>query len=82
MVFRLILFGALLIFHSGLSNKKVEYPACTFNGIKLYGKVQFVENFPDIKIQFVTAFPDIKVEFVDVFPDIKVQVVDVFPGKP
>ncbi len=65
---------------------------CTFKGIPLHGKVQFVDAFPDIKIQYVTAFPDIKVKMVDafpddcgewkevdVFPDFKVQVVDAFP---
>ncbi|MFA4852071.1 MAG: hypothetical protein WC868_05920 [Bacteroidales bacterium] len=65
---------------------------CTFNGIKLYGKVQIVDVFPDIKVQIVDVFPDLKVQvvdvfpdecgkwqFVDVFPDFKVQFVDVFP---
>jgi hypothetical protein len=65
---------------------------CTFNGIKLYGKVQVVDAFPDIKVQVVDAFPDLKVQvvdvfpdecgkwqFVDVFPDFKVQFVDAFP---
>ncbi len=65
---------------------------CTFNGFKLYGKVKFVESFPDIKIKFVKSFPDLKVKFVDSFadecgeweivesfPDIKVQVVESFP---
>jgi len=65
---------------------------CEWKGIKLYGKVQFVESFPDIKIQFVESFPDIKVEFVSSFPDkcgkwqevssfpdFKIQVVTSFP---
>ena len=42
---------------------------CSFKGIKLYGKVQFVTSFPDIKIQYVTSFPDIKVKNVTSFPD-------------
>lgn len=42
---------------------------CTFNGKKLYGKIKFVENFPDIKIQVVENFPDLKVKKVDNFPD-------------
>lgn len=33
---------------------------CTFKGKKLYGKVQFVTSFPDIKVQIVTSFPDVK----------------------
>lgn len=65
---------------------------CDYKGIKLYGKVQFVESFPDIKIEYVNAFPDIRVEFVNAFPekcgmweitesfpDFKVQVVKSFP---
>jgi hypothetical protein len=65
---------------------------CSWNGIPLYGKVKFVESFPDIKIQYVESFPDLKVKFVDSFadncgewqvvesfPDIKIQVVESFP---
>ncbi len=65
---------------------------CEYKGIKLYGKVQFVTSFPDIKIQYVKNFPDIKVKFVTNFPDkcglwqetknfpnFKVQIVDNFP---
>ncbi len=65
---------------------------CTWNGISLKGKVQFVESFPDIKIQYVTSFPDLKVQWVTSFPDdcgewqevtsfpdFKVQVVTSFP---
>jgi hypothetical protein len=65
---------------------------CTFNGKKLYGKIKFVENFPDIKVQIVENFPDLKVklvsnfpdecgkwQIVENFPDIKVQLVENFP---
>ncbi len=54
---------------------------CSFNGIKLYGKIQFVESFPDITIKVVESFPDIKVKIVDSFPDDcgEWQVVDSFP---
>ena len=56
-------------------------PDCSFNGKKLYGKVQVVTSFPDIKVQIVDAFPDIKVKMVDAFPDAcgKWQLVDAFP---
>ena len=67
-------------------------PSCTYKGKKLYGKVQFVTSFPDIKIQYVTSFPDLKVQMVNSFPnscgkwqpvtsfpDIKVQIVNSFP---
>jgi hypothetical protein len=65
---------------------------CTYKGIALHGKVQFVESFPDLKIQLVERFPDIKVKLVESFPDdcgewqvvesfpdFKVQVVESFP---
>lgn len=65
---------------------------CTFKGMKLYGKIKFVDNFPDIKVQLVENFPDLKVKLVDNFPDecgkwqivenfpdIKVQIVENFP---
>ena len=47
----------------------------------LYGKIQFVDSFPDVKVQVVTSFPDIKVQKVSSFPDSagKWQVVDSFP---
>lgn len=63
-------------------------PDCTFNGKKLYGKVQIVEHFPDFKVQVVDHFPDISVKYVnnfpckcgewqivDHFPDFKIQIV-------
>lgn len=72
------------------SKSKITY--CTFNGINLYGKVQVVDAFPDIKVQVVDAFPDLRVQvvdafpdqcgrwqFVDAFPDFKIQFVDAFP---
>lgn len=65
---------------------------CTLNGVKLYGKVQVVDSFPDLKVQIVDSFPDLNVqkvtsfpdscgkwEFVDSFPDFKIQYVDSFP---
>ena len=59
---------------------------------ELYGKIEVVDSFPDVKIQKVDSFPDIKVKWVnsfpdspgkwqkvDSFPDYKVQFVDSFP---
>ena len=48
---------------------------------KMYGKVQIVDSFPDVKVQIVDAFPELKVKLVDAFPDScgKVQIVDSFP---
>ena len=66
---------------------------CAFNGIDLYGDVEIVTSFPDVKVQIVTSFPDLnvqmvdslpdfKIQYVDRFPDIKIQFVDSFPGLP
>ena len=65
---------------------------CTYKGKKLYGKIQIVKAFPDLKVQVVKAFPDLKVKkvdafpdkcgkwkFVDAFPDLKIQLVTAFP---
>ncbi len=48
---------------------------------KLFGKIQWVESFPDFKVQVVHSFPDLKVELVTSFPDKvgKWQIVDSFP---
>ena len=73
------------------SNLTPATSECRKKGFNLYGKVQFVDSFPDLTIQYVSSFPDIKVEFVssfpsscgqwqkvDSFPDFKVQVVSSF----
>jgi hypothetical protein len=65
---------------------------CKFKGKKLYGKVQIVSSFPDIKVQVVSSFPDLKVQkvssfpdkcgkwqIVNSFPDFKIQIVNSFP---
>jgi hypothetical protein len=85
--------AALVLAVTGVSgdDKRVA-PDCAWQGRKLYGKVQFVSAFPDIKVKAVTAFPDLKVKMVeafpdhcgewqavDAFPDLKVQFVDAFP---
>ena len=81
--------GLALGAHAGGSFSK---GGCTFNGKKLWGKIQVVSAFPDVKVQVVSAFPDVKVQkvsafpdkcgkwqMVDSFPDTKVQFVDSFP---
>jgi hypothetical protein len=83
-----IVFLASLLSISTVSAK--DKP-CEINGIKLYGKVQFVDSFPDIKIEYVSSFSDIDVKFVNSFadscgeweevtsfPDFKVQIVTSF----
>jgi len=79
----------------GSQNGKIEN--CTFitqDGKKfpLYGKIQVVTSYPDIKVQVVTSYPDIKVQvvtsypdacgkwqYVEHFPDVKIQFVEHFP---
>jgi hypothetical protein len=55
--------------------------SCRFNGKQLWGKIQEVTAFPDVKVQVVTAFPDVKVQKVTAFPDScgKWQMVTAFP---
>jgi hypothetical protein len=62
---------------------------CTFNGIALFGRVQYVTNFADITVS-ETPFPDLRVregsfadtcgewEIVDNFPDFTVEIVTSF----
>ena len=82
-----IFLGILL----GLSSLMANEKPCELNGFKLYGRVEFVDAFPDLRIEYVTVFSDIDVEFVsafadscgkweevDSFPDLKVQVVTSF----
>jgi hypothetical protein len=70
----------------------VDKASCTFKGHKLYGRIQVVTAFPDVKVQVVDAFPDLRVQKVDAFPDkcgrwqlvtafpdTKVQMVTAFP---
>lgn len=86
----LIIFS--LVFVQAQEKKKINFEDCTFNGFPLYGKVQVVDSFPDIKVQIVESFPDIKIKlvesfpddcglwkFVESFPDVKIQFVDSFP---
>lgn len=74
------------------SQAKKPNPDCTYEGKNLYGKVKFVESFPDLTVQFVTSSPDLKVQFVSAFadecgewevvesfPDLKVKIVAVNP---
>lgn len=74
------------------ADDRFDQEACTFSGFPLYGDIEVVESFPDIKVQIVDSFPDLKVEivesfpddcgqwrYVESFPDVKIQFVDSFP---
>ena len=84
----LILFSATII---AQSEDEINEDECTFNSIQLFGKIQFVESFPDLTVQVVDSFPDLKVkivnsfandcgewQIVDSFPDVKVKIVESF----
>ncbi len=63
------------------SEDEINEGDCTYNGFTLYGKIQFVESFPDITVKVVESFPDLEVKIVDSFPDDcgEWQIVDSFP---
>lgn len=63
------------------NENQINEDSCTLNGYKLYGKIQFVDSFPDIKVQIVDSFADIEVKIVESFPDQcgEWQIVDSFP---
>jgi hypothetical protein len=63
------------------SEEEISEDECTFNGIQLFGKIQFVDSFPDLTVQVVESFPDLKVKIVSSFPDDcgEWQIVDSFP---
>lgn len=75
----ILLFNSDVIFAQ--AEDQIYEDKCTFNGMQLFGKIQFVEAFPDITVQVVESFPDLKVKIVDSFPDIcgEWQIVDSFP---
>jgi hypothetical protein len=62
---------------------------CTFDGIQLFGRVRYVDSFPDIQVR-ISSFPDLRVregsfadecgewEIVNSFPDFTVEIVDAF----
>ena len=77
----LSLAAGLLLGGAALADGKFTKSDCTFNGKKIYGKIQEVTSFPDVKVQVVTAFPDVKVQKVNAFPDKcgKWQMVTAFP---
>ncbi len=42
-----------------LAGEKIKKGDCTYKGFRLFGKVQLVEHFPDLKIQWVDHFPGV-----------------------
>lgn len=92
MTWRFIVIAALFLAITPAAAEGELGADCTWNGIPLFGKVQIVESFPDIKVGIVTSFPDLKVktvtsfpddcgewQFVTSFPDFTIQFVESFP---
>lgn len=63
-----VLFAVLFAFNGGAFAGEVS-PACTYNGVPLYGRVKVVDSFEDFKVRRVTSFEDLKVKEVSSFPD-------------
>lgn len=91
LLYGLVIASVLAFGISGAMAKNIA-PDCSYNGIKLSGKVKIVKNFADIKVQKVEHFEDLDVQFVknfpnacgqwqivDNFPDFTIQLVDNFP---
>jgi len=88
----LTIVGLVCFTQASRASEGLDKQACSFDGFPLFGDVQVVDSFPDIRVQIVTSFPDLKVEtvesfpddcgqwrFVDSFPDLKIQYVESFP---
>ena len=68
-------------FLAELAGCQEAWAAGTPDKCTLYGKIQFVEHFPDVRVQVVEHFPDLRVKLVEHFPDApgKWQIVEHFP---
>ena len=88
----LIILSLLLFSFIPTKSQQADKVDCNCKGHRLYGRVQIVDSFPDLKVQIVTSFPDLKVltvdsnparcgewKMVDKFPDLKIQIVNSFP---
>lgn len=95
----LLSFGLFAGIHSNASSAakeklvKAAVPVeCPEDLCLIYGRIQFVDSFPDCKVKIVSSFEDMRVkmvtsfsddvalwEIVDSFPDYKIQIVDSFP---
>ena len=56
---------AVLLFVFMAENVTQDSDDCHLRGHRLYGRVQIVDSFPDLKVQIVNSFPDLKVKTVD-----------------
>ena len=85
-----ILVATLTVAHAGVAEPgptptvidRFNRGSCSVNGHRLYGKIQVVNAFPDVKVQVVNAFPDVRVQRVNAFANScgKWQMVTAFPN--
>ena len=63
-----LFFGLLFIgtFSTGVAAEIA--PDCTYQGIRLYGRVKVVDFMPDFTIQYVDFMPDFTIQFVHFMP--------------
>ena len=75
------LFFFKLNFSFAQTEDQINKDECSYNEFKLFGKIQFVESFPDITVQIDESFPELKVKIVESFPDDcgEWQIVNSFP---
>lgn len=80
-VFAVTLLMSVFISTVVKAEDKVDSESCTYKDFKLYGKVQVVDSFPDLKVKEVDAFADLHVQRVNAFPDAcgKWKIVTAFP---
>jgi len=83
-VFALLGAVGLLLMREAIGNSSAvtrRADDCTRKGKTLYGKVEVVTSFPDLRVQVVESFPELRVQVVEAFPDQcgKWQFVSAFP---
>ncbi len=82
----------LIVMPNAVASDGFDKEACAFKGFALFGDIQIVDSFPDVRVQIVQSFPDLNVQYVESFPsncgqwkivtsfpDTKIQYVDSFP---
>lgn len=82
---------ALILFLSLQLAALIPADNCTCRGIRLYGRVQLVDSFEDVRVKLVSGQADLNVKLVDSFadscglwqivtnhPDFRIKLVDSF----
>jgi len=64
----LALVAVLAFPHASHAGGSFDRGSCTFNGKKLYGRIQAVSSSPDVRVQVVTSSPNVRVQTVTSSP--------------